>query len=695
MKIAILLPYKENYTKSIAGAASIMVSDFIKYSIYKKGTTVFGNLHPDRTSLTKNFVNIPIKTKLFSKTLEYTNSFFKKIKNNPPDIIEIHNRPESIHILAKMRISSKLILFFHNDPLELAGSKTFLERNNLIKSCYKIIFVSRWVKNQFFKNLSIKDKNNCEIIYPGHKLVNTFPKKEKIIIFSGKLNKSKGFDLFSESIIPILNKYNDWKAIVVGSEPRENIRINHQNVKFVGWLSFANTFKYYKKSSIAIVPSKWEEPFGRTAMETAACGCLTIISDRGGLKETFNVQKELIIKNLNSKYLIKLISKCINKKDYLRKIQLENFKNQIHNIKDKVSQLDKIRSRSKYVINYFSYKPPKVLHVGNFNEKNSHRLFNISISNKITSGLIRNDLDVLNFDYRNYQGILKSVDDKIIDIINHYKPGLVLFGHNNIMSRSSLEFIKKKKIRTALWFEDALNNKGPDYRNSLNLVEKNNDLIDNYFVTTCPTVIKTIIPKIKLSFIPIPVDKNIENLKIYKYKNKYKDLFFAMSHGVNYGKLKKNIFDDREDFINKLTKLNPDLSCEFLGINKEEPKWGIDFYNSISKCKMALNLSRGQSVKYYSSNRVASYMGNGIATIIDEGTKYRDFFNDDEVIFYKNLKDLSNILNTLKNNESKIYKIGMKGKNRYHKIFNNYLVSNFIFNKVFNRKIDKKIIWDK
>ena len=695
MKIAILLPYKENYTKSIAGAASIMVSDFNKYSIFKKNTKIYGNLHSDRKPLTRNFVNIPIETKLFSKTSEYTNSFIKNIENNIPEIIEVHNRPESIHIIIKKKISSKLILFFHNDPLELTGSKTIIERYSLLKSCYKIIFVSRWVKKQFFKNLSIKDKNNCEIIYPGHKLVSSFPKKEKIIIFSGKLNKSKGFDLFSESIIPILNKYNDWKAIVIGSEPREKIQINHKNVTFLGWLSFDKTFEYYKKSSIAIVPSKWEEPFGRTAMETAACGCVTIISDRGGLKETFNVQKELIIKNLTSKYLINLITKCINRNHYLKKIQLQNFKNQLHNIKDKVSELDKIRSRAKYGINYFSSKFSKILHIGNFNEKNSHRLFNISIANKISSGLIRNDLDVLNFDYRNYNEILKSVDDKIMDIINNYNPNLVLFGHNNIMSRSKLEIIKKKNIKTALWFEDALNEKGPDYKNSLELIEKNNDLIDNYFVTTCPSVIKTEISKIKLSFIPIPADKNIENLEIYNYKNKYKDIFFGMSHGVNYGKLKKNTYDDREDFINTLIELNPDLSYEFLGVNKEEPKWGVDFYNSLSKCKMALNLSRGKPVKYYSSNRIASYAANGIATLIDENTRYRDFFNDNEMIFYKNIKNLSNIINSLKYDEVKINKIGRLGKKRYHEIFNNYLVANFIVNKVFSKKINKKIIWDK
>jgi hypothetical protein len=41
----------------------------------------------------------------------------------------------------------------------------------------------------------------------------------------------------------------------------------------------------------------WEEPFGRTAMESAAYGNATIISNRGGLPETF---KNPIIINISS-----------------------------------------------------------------------------------------------------------------------------------------------------------------------------------------------------------------------------------------------------------------------------------------------------------------------------------------------------------------------------------------------------------
>ena len=40
---------------------------------------------------------------------------------------------------------------------------------------------------------------------------------------------------------------------------------------------------------------------------------------------------------------------------------------------------------------------------------------------------------------------------------------------------------------------------------------------------------------------------------------------------------------------------------------------------------MGLNLSRGTPIKYYSSDRITQIIGNGLVTLIDEKTFYRDF----------------------------------------------------------------------
>ena len=49
------------------------------------------------------------------------------------------------------------------------------------------------------------------------------------------MNRSKGYDLFGNAILKILNKYKDWKAIVIGDEPRMTLYFKHKRLKNLGF----------------------------------------------------------------------------------------------------------------------------------------------------------------------------------------------------------------------------------------------------------------------------------------------------------------------------------------------------------------------------------------------------------------------------------------------------------------------------
>ena len=76
-----------------------------------------------------------------------------------------------------------------------------------------------------------------------------------------------------------------------------------------------------------------------------------------------------------------------------------------------------------------------------------------------------------------------------------------------------------------------------------------------------------------------------------------------------------------------------DITYNIFGFNNVQPVWGNKFIKEISKCKFALNLSRGEPIKYYSSNRIASLVANGIPTLIDKKVKFNDFFSNTLVFF--------------------------------------------------------------
>ena len=101
---------------------------------------------------------------------------------------------------------------------------------------------------------------------------------------------------------------------------------------------------------------------------------------------------------------------------------------------------------------------------------------------------------------------------------------------------------------------------------------------------------------------------------------------------------------------------------------------------------MGLNLSRGLPTKYYSSNRIASLMGNGLLTFIDRKTEMGDFFNTNEIIFYDNISDLSDKINYYKKNEQIRKKIASSGKKKYFKLFNESRIAKCIVDKSLGNK---------
>jgi len=573
----------------------------------------------------------------------------------------------------------------------MRGSTTIKERIFITENCNHIYFVSRWVKDKFFEGLPYNERNNCEILYPSIKPLKKFPKKENLIIFCGKLNSSKGYDIFGTAVVKILNKYKDWKAIAIGNEPREILDFNHKNFKILDWIKHDEILKYYSRSAISVVPSRWLEPFGRTAMESAAHGCATITSKNGGLPETF--YNDLFLKNTTSENIYKSIEKLILNKKKRYQIQKKNYLNVRHKLVNKIKKIDDLKNHylmPKIFINKGSKL--KILHISQFDERNDYRLFNISISSKLSKGFIRNGHDVINFSYRNFinKSLIKNknstLNKKVLSICENYRPDLVVLGHNNFLYRDNLENLKSKfNLKVSLWYEDALGHKGegPNWKENLSLIENNHDLIDSYFTTTYPDQLKTSIDKSKLNFLPIPVDANIENLNIYQNQNRHKDLFFALSHGVNYGKLKKGKNDEREKIINNLIKKYPDINYNILGISNELPKWNYEFLDELNKCKMALNLSRGKPIKYTSSNRIASLIGNGIYTFIDSKTQFNKIFDEDEVGSYKNFDDLGSKIEFLLSNEKKINQYGKNGKIKYFKLFNNKIITKNMISKTF------------
>ncbi len=698
MKISILLPYKENFSPEYAGAVSIFIKDTLKHSKYKKNTIVYGNTIKKK-KFNNNYVNLDYEKSLIkSSSKSYILEFLKEEKKFNSNIIEFHNRPSYLKYLIKLNYTKK-VLYFHNDPLEMNGSKLVKDRTFLISNLDKIIFNSDWSKARFIKDLpeTLKSSSKLFVIKQSidTKKIN-LKKKRKIIAFVGKLNSAKGYDIFGNSVLPILDKYNDWSSIVIGDEPREKIIFKHPRLKILGFQTHNNVLKYLEKSSIAVVCSRWNEPFGRSSLEAASRGCAVLISDRGGLKET--ITDGIIVKKVDANNFSKNIKKLILNKKLLKNYQKNSLKNFYLTNRFASNKIDNYRSEFLLNENLVSkIDKIKILHITNLNERHNGRLF-YNTGRRINNGLIKlnhkvltlSDRDLLS-NYRSLRDVTgsKRLNKTFIETVKNFRPDLILLGHADSIKKESLLIIKKQfpTIKIAQWFLDRMDNQWKN--NKLRFLDKI-DLMDYSFCTTDPKTLK-FNKKFKISFIPNPVDPSLDDLNVYKNKNAKFDLFFAMSHGVHRGVLKKGKFDERENIINYLIKKNPHLKFNIFGMNNIQPIWGDDFKKNLFNSKIALNLSQGKPLKYYSSDRIAQLMGNGITTLIDKNTKIDHFFSNKEAVFYNSLNDLNLKLNRMLKKDHLRNKIAKNGKIKYHKKYNSTIVADFIISKTFN--INKEFPW--
>ena len=129
-------------------------------------------------------------------------------------------------------------------------------------------------------------------------------------------------------------------------------------------------------------------------------------------------------------------------------------------------------------------------------------------------------------------------------------------------------------------------------------------------------------------------------------------------------------------------------------MNNVQPIWAEQFINKISNSYMGLNLSRGKPIKYYSSDRIVQLIGNGLLTFIDKNTYLNDFFSNNEIVFYKNLKDLSLKLNKFKTANKLRDKIAKNGMKKYHKYMNSKIICRYMLNKTLNINNKEKFFWE-
>ena len=358
MKINILLPYKEKFTLDKASSVSITVKNNFKYSSFKKNIRIFGQ-YVKEPMFKDNFVGIKKSWNILASKNKFLANEMCRIISKEMEvhqIIEVHNRPYLINSINKRLKNKVLTLFFHNDPLEMKGSKTINERENLLKSVDKIYCVSRYIKSRFLKGIE-DDIGKVIVLHNGiEKTKTNIINKGNYVIYVGRIVKEKGIDLFVNAVEKIYKKHPNWKFKIIGS-PRlgekgfndnfsKEIIKNFENLGnqtfTTGYVSYDEVQKIMKKASVIVIPSVWQEPFGLVAAEAMSNGLAIVSSNVGGLSEIIG-KNGILIDDINYIKIAQTLEDLLSNRQKIKKMQKEAIKNFKFNANVSSRKLDNFR----------------------------------------------------------------------------------------------------------------------------------------------------------------------------------------------------------------------------------------------------------------------------------------------------------------------------------------------------------------
>ena len=348
-RIALLLPYKENFSNDNFGSVSLFVNDLNKSSKYRNLLDIYGNTD---LSPIKGFNYYNLENSLMhrlGRNKYHTKLFIKKIKSNSAiKLVEIHNRPLSVITIKNKMPKMKKIFYYHNDPMTMKGYISSEKRKKILDSCEIIYFVSNYLKKQFLNDLKISSNDNKKLLtlYNGsHPEKKIKANRKKNIVFVGRLEKNKGFFLFLDAAYKILKEFPEWRVDIFGSSNKGIVfESKNLNLKYYGHIKNTKVLKYLSKSSISVIPAIWNEPFGRTLVESINAGCAVISSQKGGLSEISKYFKLVKLRNPSKITIYNALKKLIMSPDEIQTLQSNSIKNTPFNLKNITNHHDKKRS---------------------------------------------------------------------------------------------------------------------------------------------------------------------------------------------------------------------------------------------------------------------------------------------------------------------------------------------------------------
>lgn len=292
MKIAVILPRGTHFGPDKATAIDLCAYDFVRFSRYRDETVVLGEAieHPYDGV---RFIGV---SRAGKSQIAFSDALAAAAAAEKPDVVVVHQHiPSARRIAARFR-DRPVLLHRHNNPKTPKGFLGRWLEARKYAAFARIVVISAFTRDRLVEAYPAL-ASKTHVVHNGLDL-GEWPAtdiKQQEVLFVGRAVPEKGVLEAARGAAAALARNPEWRARFILSgldgnatytaEVTEALKPLGEHAEVLRDLPHAEVREAFRRAAIALVPSRFEEPFGRTAIEAMAGGAALITSLRGGLRE--------------------------------------------------------------------------------------------------------------------------------------------------------------------------------------------------------------------------------------------------------------------------------------------------------------------------------------------------------------------------------------------------------------------------
>ena len=261
-------------------------------------------------NIVRRFFSSKVRGRARKYDLPYFEYYLSKnsnvLKQVKPNVVVVFNDFSSSLEIKSALPQAQVIAYLQNEQRSIRQSQFYLDKNlDALDQIWGVSdYISEYTKKKFaraaHKVSTLYNGVDCELFHPRENYLDEPRAGEPVrVLYVGRTDATKGTDLVPQAVAALRAAGENVELTVAGStwfydHEKQNDRpyirelrasMEAAGANYLGHVARPDLPAVFRAADISCVPSRFNEPFGLTALEGMASGCALVAARRGGLPE--------------------------------------------------------------------------------------------------------------------------------------------------------------------------------------------------------------------------------------------------------------------------------------------------------------------------------------------------------------------------------------------------------------------------